>query len=230
MLTASCNRRCSTQVARPPEPSLEQTRLEPAVEVLHAAVELGLPFRDEDRLDAEPQAQADDPRQVACRRSPAAQLAGVVELDLGRPAQVLPTLAEEPEDLVHAAGIDQAQADGAIEGVLAHPDVIAVAAALEVDRPDQIDLVELVGGPGLRAGILLAWQRWGQPDLGQSQAVALQEAIDSAGRGRPDTQGLQFGQETPWSRPGCSAWPAGAWAWSRRRTERMARSSSGGMR
>src|SRR4051794_26362311 len=65
---------------------------------LHGAVELRLPFRDEDRLDAEPQAQPDDPRQVACRRPPAAQFAGVVQLDLGRPAQVLPAFPEESED------------------------------------------------------------------------------------------------------------------------------------
>src|SRR2546421_326780 len=82
------------------------------------------------------------------RWPPAGQLARVVELDLGRPAQILPALAEEPEDLVHAARIGQAQADGAVEGVLADPDVVPMAAALEVDRPDQIDLVEFVGGPG----------------------------------------------------------------------------------
>ena len=113
-----------------------------------------------------------------------AQLAGVVELDLLRPAQVLPALAEEPEDLVHAAGVGQAQADGAVEGVLAHPDVVAVAAALEVDRPDQIDLVEFVGGPGLRAGVLLAGQQRGEADPRRGQAVALQDALDGAlGRG-----------------------------------------------
>jgi hypothetical protein len=36
--------------------------------------------------------------------------------------------------------------------------VATVAVALEVDRPDQIDLVQLVGGPGLRARVFLTWQ------------------------------------------------------------------------
>src|SRR6516164_230862 len=189
-------RQLPRQVARSPKPSLEPAGLEPAVEVLHAAVELRLPLGDEDRLDAEPQAQPDDPREIPCRRPPAAQLAGVVELDLGRPSQILPTFAEEPEDLVPATGIGQAQAEGAVEGILADPDGRAVAAALEVDRPDPIDLVELVRGPGLRAGILLARQQWDQPDLGQSQAVALQNPLDGAGRGeRPDVQSLQFGED-----------------------------------
>src|SRR4029077_13403290 len=108
---------------------------------LHAAVELRLPLGDEHRADPEAQAQPDHPRQAACRLPPAAQLAGVVELDLLGQAQVLPALPEEPEDLRHAAGAGQAQADGAVEGVLAYPDVVAVAAALEVDRSDGIDLV-----------------------------------------------------------------------------------------
>ena len=41
------------QVARPGVAPVEQPRLEPAVEVLYAAVELRLPCRDEDRPDAE---------------------------------------------------------------------------------------------------------------------------------------------------------------------------------
>ena len=56
-------RQLPTKVARPREPSLEQPGLEPAVEVLHAAVELRLPGRDGDRLDAEAQAQPDHPRE-----------------------------------------------------------------------------------------------------------------------------------------------------------------------
>jgi hypothetical protein len=128
-------RQLPPQVARPPEAPLQQRLLEPAVEVLHAAVELGLPGRDEHRADAIAQAKANHPRQGPRRPPPAGQLAGVLELDLLRPAQVLPTLPQEPEDRVYAAGIGQTQADGAVEGVLADPDVIAVAAALEVDRP-----------------------------------------------------------------------------------------------
>src|SRR5262245_22676141 len=81
------------QVAWPAEPPLQQRLLEPAIEILHAAVELRLPFRDEHRRDVETQAQADHSRQSSCRRPPAGQLAGVVELDLLRQAQILPTLA-----------------------------------------------------------------------------------------------------------------------------------------
>jgi hypothetical protein len=41
-----------------------------------------------------------------------------------------------------------------------------VRTPLEVDRPHQIDLVELVRGPGLGTEILLARQRRGEPDAG----------------------------------------------------------------
>ena len=100
------------------------------------------------------------------------------------------------EDLVHAAGVGQAQADGAVEGILADPDVVAVAAALEVDRPHQIDLVQFVGGPGLRAGPLLARQQRGQADPRRGQAVALQDALDGALAGqRADAEGLEFGED-----------------------------------
>src|SRR5262249_56533577 len=114
-LRAECT--CPPQVARPREALWERGFLEPAVEVLDRAVELGLPLRDEDRADAEAQAQADHPRQGARRRPPAGQLAGVVELDLLRAAQALPARAEEPQDLIHAAGIGQTQANGAVEGI-----------------------------------------------------------------------------------------------------------------
>src|SRR5262249_17074867 len=102
----------------------------------------------------------------------------------------------ERQRLVQGAGVGQAQANGAVEGVLAHPDVVAVAATLEVDRPDQIDLVQFVGGPRLRAGILLARQQRGQADPWRGQAVALQDALDGALAGqRPDAQGLQLGTD-----------------------------------
>src|SRR5262245_66150484 len=116
----------SPQVARAPEAPVEQRLLEPAVEVLDAAVELRLPGGDKHGAGAEAQAQPDHPRQGTCRRPPAGQLPGVVELHLLGDAEVLPELPEEPQDLVHAAGLGQAQADGAVEGVLAHPDVVAV--------------------------------------------------------------------------------------------------------
>src|SRR5262249_40021177 len=72
--------------------------------------------------------------------------------DLLGPAEILPALAEEPQDLVHAAGIGQAQADRPVEDVLADPDVVPVAAALEGNRPDQSDLGPVVWGPGLGGG------------------------------------------------------------------------------
>src|SRR6516225_8216427 len=75
----------------------EQRLLEPAVEVLDAAVELRLPFGDEHGAGAEAQAQADHPRQATCRRPPAGQLPGVVELHLLGDAQIFPALTEEPE-------------------------------------------------------------------------------------------------------------------------------------
>src|SRR5271170_1442918 len=184
------------QVARSVELPLEERLLEPTVEVLHAAVELRFPLGDEHGADAEAQAEPDHPRQGACRWPPASQLAGVVELDLRRQAQILPALAAEPQHLVHATRADQAQADGTVEGVLADPDVVAVAAALEVDRPHQIDLVKLVGGPGLRARVVLPWQERGQADPRRGQVVALQNTLDSTLAGkRSDAETLQFGED-----------------------------------
>src|SRR5512135_1313184 len=186
----------STQVPRSMELPLEQRLLEPAVEVRHAAVELRLPVRDEHGADAEPQAEPDHSRQGARRRPPAGQRAGVVELDLRRSAQVLPAFTQEPEDLVHAAGGGQTQADGAVEGVLAHPDGVAVALPREVDRPSEIHLMELVGGPGLRAGVFFTRQQWGKADPRRGQAVALQDTLDGASAGqRADVQGLEFGED-----------------------------------
>src|SRR6266702_3599945 len=185
-----------TQIARPLEVPLEQRLLEPAVEVLHTAVELRLPSGDEHGVDTEAQAEPDHPRQRARRRPPAGQFAGVVELNLLWDAEILPALAEEPQDLVHAAGVGQTQADGTVESVLADPDVVAVTAALEVDRPDQIDLVELGGGSGLRARPLLTWQQGSHADSRGSQAVAFQDALDGALAGEwADAQGLQFGED-----------------------------------
>src|SRR5262249_20466721 len=155
------------------------------------------------------QAQPDHPRQRARTGPPAGQFAGVVQLDLLGDAQVLPALPEEPEDLVHAAGVGQAQADGAVGDILAHPHVVARAAGLQVDRPDQIDLVQLVGSPGLRAGPLLPRQQRGQAYPRRGQAVALQDAFDGAFAGeRADTQDFQFGPDG-W---GADQAVAGSWA------------------
>jgi hypothetical protein len=56
--------------------------------------------------------------------------------------------------------------------------------------------MEFVGGPGLRAGVLLARQQRGETDPRRGQAVALQDAIDGPFPGeRADAQGLQFGAD-----------------------------------
>ena len=106
------SRKFPLQVDRPPVGLLERPLLEPAIEILLATVELRLAIRDERWTDAEEGAPSDHPRQGACRLPPAGQLKGVVELDLFRPAQALPALAEEPQDLVHLAGRGPAQAEG----------------------------------------------------------------------------------------------------------------------
>src|SRR5262249_7984514 len=91
----------------------------------------------------------------------------------------------------------QTQADRAIEGVLAHPDVVAVAATLEVDRSNQIDLVEVVGGAGLWAGVLLARQQRGEADPRRGQAIAFENPLDGAFGGEwMDTEGQQFGEDS----------------------------------
>src|SRR5262249_3522057 len=83
-----------------------------------------------------------------------------------------------------------------VAGVLAHPDGVAVAAALEGDRSHQIDLVQFVGGPGLRTGVLLTRQQRGPADPGRGQAVALQAALDGPFAGeRSDAEALQRGED-----------------------------------
>src|SRR5262249_10534068 len=111
-------------------------------------------------------------------------------------AQLLPARAEEPQDLVQAAGRGQAQANGAVEGVLADPEVVAVPVSLEVDRPHQVDLVQFVGGPSLRAGVLLAGQQRGLADPRRGQTIALQDALDGPFAGkRSDAEALQFRED-----------------------------------
>src|SRR5262249_55927296 len=96
----------------------------------------------------------------------------------------------------HTTGVRQAQADGAVESVLTDPNVIAVPAAFQVDRADEIDLVQFVGGTGLRPGVLLAGQQRGQAHPRGRQAVAPQDALDGARTGEgPDTQGAQLAQD-----------------------------------
>ena len=78
-LLQSCQ--LSTHVPRSMAISLEQRLLEPAVEVLHAAVELRLPFGMKTGLTPN-RRQSRITRDRVRARPPAGQLAGIVELDL----------------------------------------------------------------------------------------------------------------------------------------------------
>src|SRR5262249_10942282 len=66
----------------------------------------------------------------------------------------------------------------------------------EVDRSDEIHFMELVGGPGLRAGVLLARQERSQANSRSGQPVSLQDALDGAPAGqRADGEGLELGED-----------------------------------
>jgi len=74
-----------------------------------------------------------------------------------------------------------------------------VAAALEVDRSDQIDLLEFVGGPSLGAGPLLAWQQRGEANPCRGQPVAFEDALDGTfGREWVDAESLVQLYEVLW--------------------------------
>src|SRR5262249_23317110 len=129
--------------------------------------------------------------------------------------------------------VGQAQADGAVEGVFGHPEVVAVAAPLEVDRSHQIDRVEFVGSAGLRPGILLARQQGGAADPRRGQAVAPQDAGGGtvAGPGGGGGMPRVFNSAQMAVAPVRLERVAGAaWACNRQRTEAMALSNAGGMR
>jgi len=72
--------------------ALEQQWLEPGVEILDGPIALRAPLRDEDRRDGQIQTQADHAGQVTRRFAPADELAGVVELDLSRHAERVPSI------------------------------------------------------------------------------------------------------------------------------------------
>jgi hypothetical protein len=56
--------------------------------------------------------------------------------------------------------------------------------------------VEVVGGPGLRAGVLLARQQRGQAGPRRGHVIALQDALDGAlARERSDAEALQLGED-----------------------------------
>ncbi len=173
---------------------LEQTRLEPAVEMFDAALALRVGGRDEHRLHAKPQTQAQDPREVARGRAPAYYFAGIVELGLSGQAKALPALAQEAEDNLHLAGPVDSQANGAIVEVLADEDVVPLPLAFEVDRADAIHLMELVGLVGLGDGIGVVGQVGRQVHTRRGHPIAFEDSLEGAQAGqRPNMQGLQFG-------------------------------------
>jgi hypothetical protein len=103
--------------------------------------------------------------------------------------------SEEPKELVHAERAGRAEAEGAIEGVLAQPDGVAVAATLEVDRSHQVHLIEWLEARACAPGY--SWRgSSGATDPGRGQTVALQDARDGRPAGeRTDVQGLQLGTD-----------------------------------
>ena len=175
---------------------LEQGLREPTVEVLGAAVARGLPFREEHRTGAEAPAEPNHPRRRPRRRPRAGPFAGVVRRHLFRQTPLLPARAEEPQDLVPAAGTGPAQAGGAIEGVLAHPEGGAATAAREVDGADATDFGEVVGGPGRWPRVLLTGPPRRPAHAWCGQAVALGHALDRPRVGAwAEAPGLEFGPE-----------------------------------
>ena len=68
--------------------------------------------------------------------------------------------------------------------------------ALEVDRPDEIDFVELVGGPGLQAGILLTRQQRGEADPGAVKPLRCRtrSMVRRPGSGRT-FRAFEFGED-----------------------------------
>ena len=61
-----------------------------------------------------------------------------------------------------------------------------MALPLEVDRPHEVHFVELVGGPGLRAGVLLPWWQRGEADPGAVKPwrCSTRSMVRSQGSGR----------------------------------------------
>ena len=157
---------------------MQQQGLEPAVEVLHRAIAPRHALGNEDGLDPQTQAQADDPAEIAGGVAEAAELAPVIELNLLRQAQVLPGMHQEVQDDVHLATVDELQVDGLVEDVLAHQEIVAGRVPFQVARPNHIDLVHLVGVLSLRAGIFAPGQPGRQPQRGQvSPARATMRSI-----------------------------------------------------
>jgi hypothetical protein len=72
-----------------------------------------------------------------------------------------------------------------------------VAGALEVDWFAQVHLLQLAGGQGLRAGVLPAWQQWGEANPRRGQSISLQDALDGPPEGeRIYAYGFQLGTDS----------------------------------
>lgn len=161
--------------------SLQQAGLKPTVEMFDAALTLRLSGRDQNRLDTETQTDPQNPRKITGGRTPADYFACVVELHLGWQAEGLPALAQEVEHDLRLAGAVDFQAHGTIEGVLADEDVVALPVAFQVDRANAVHLMQLIRFVGLRHRIGRIGHEGREPNLGHTDAIALQDAFDRAG-------------------------------------------------
>src|SRR5574338_229889 len=174
--------------------TLEQTWLEPAVKVLHASVVLRSGWWNEDRLDLKAQAQPDQPREIPCSGSPAQILASVIQLDLLRATERLPAIAQKVQNCLHFARTTQFQADGTIKHILADKNIVALLLPFQVNRTDQIHLMQLIGVLCLWRRIHVRRQETCQAHSRQGHTVSLQHALDGSGtRDRTKIQGFQFG-------------------------------------
>src|SRR5688572_16081849 len=125
--------------------TLEQAWLEPAIEVFHAPVAVGLRRWDQYQLGSEAQTQPNDSRKITCGRSPADDFAGVVELDAGRATEALPAFAQEVENGFHLAGTVDSQANRAIVGVFADENIVPLPLTFEINGTDAVYLMKLIG-------------------------------------------------------------------------------------
>lgn len=93
----------------------------------------------------------------------ATELAAVVELDLLRQAQLLPSVRQEIHDHVHPAAANELNVDGLVGDILADQEVVAGRVPVQVTGTHDIHLVHLVGVPYLRSWIFIAGYAGCQP-------------------------------------------------------------------
>ncbi len=130
--------------------------MEPAVEVLDRAIPLCLALGNENWLYAQTQAQADDAAEKASCVAKATELTAIIELRLLRQAQMLPSVHQEAQDAVHAAAVNEFHIDGLVKDILADQEVVTGRISLQVARPDNVDLVHMVGVSRLRPWVFVA--------------------------------------------------------------------------